>query len=209
MTTSGSGYDPDITPQDATVQIPMVSKATGIAPSAAPRPHHEGDPQRTAGIPRQQLHRCPAAQRGPCQVAKEHLVGVRRARLRGRGRPIALHHQDSAVARERVVITGVIYSSSDHRRSGGPPYECQIDDGTGRARACCSSAGASVAGLEHRHPLHGRGNRWEWTAGRLVVWNPIYRIEPPIAEARTSRGGASERERARPAQPSRWGPTRG
>jgi K+-transporting ATPase ATPase C chain len=33
VTTSGSGYDPDIAPQDAMVQIPMVSKATGIAPS--------------------------------------------------------------------------------------------------------------------------------------------------------------------------------
>jgi K+-transporting ATPase ATPase C chain len=33
VTTSGSGYDPDITPQDAVVQIPMVSRATGIAPS--------------------------------------------------------------------------------------------------------------------------------------------------------------------------------
>lgn len=33
VTTSGSGYDPDISPLDATVQIPMVSKATGIAPS--------------------------------------------------------------------------------------------------------------------------------------------------------------------------------
>src|SRR3984957_14599348 len=32
VTTSGSGYDPDITPLDATVQIPMVSRATGIAP---------------------------------------------------------------------------------------------------------------------------------------------------------------------------------
>jgi K+-transporting ATPase ATPase C chain len=33
VTTSGSGYDPDISPQDALVQIPMVANATGIAPS--------------------------------------------------------------------------------------------------------------------------------------------------------------------------------
>ncbi|MCU1489814.1 MAG: Potassium-transporting ATPase [Acidimicrobiaceae bacterium] len=33
VTTSGSGYDPDISAQDAIVQIPMVSKATGISPS--------------------------------------------------------------------------------------------------------------------------------------------------------------------------------
>jgi K+-transporting ATPase ATPase C chain len=32
VTTSGSGIDPDITPQDAIVQIPMVSRATGISP---------------------------------------------------------------------------------------------------------------------------------------------------------------------------------
>jgi K+-transporting ATPase ATPase C chain len=34
VTTSGSGYDPDISPQDAVVQIPMVSRATGISPAA-------------------------------------------------------------------------------------------------------------------------------------------------------------------------------
>jgi K+-transporting ATPase ATPase C chain len=33
VTTSGSGYDPDISQQDAMVQIPMVSKATGISPT--------------------------------------------------------------------------------------------------------------------------------------------------------------------------------
>src|ERR1700685_4050176 len=31
VTTSGSGYDPDITPADATAEIPMVSAATGIS----------------------------------------------------------------------------------------------------------------------------------------------------------------------------------
>jgi potassium-transporting ATPase KdpC subunit len=34
VTTSGSGYDPNITAADALAQIPMVSNATGIAPSA-------------------------------------------------------------------------------------------------------------------------------------------------------------------------------
>jgi K+-transporting ATPase ATPase C chain len=33
VTTSGSGYDPDITAADAIAQIPMVSKATGIVPA--------------------------------------------------------------------------------------------------------------------------------------------------------------------------------
>jgi K+-transporting ATPase ATPase C chain len=34
VTTSGSGYDPDITPADATAEIPMVSQATGLSPSS-------------------------------------------------------------------------------------------------------------------------------------------------------------------------------
>jgi potassium-transporting ATPase KdpC subunit len=37
VTTSGSGYDPDITPQDAVAQIPMVSAATGIPASTLGR----------------------------------------------------------------------------------------------------------------------------------------------------------------------------
>jgi potassium-transporting ATPase KdpC subunit len=37
VTTSGSGYDPDISQHDALVQIPMVSKATGLSPSVLKR----------------------------------------------------------------------------------------------------------------------------------------------------------------------------
>jgi len=33
VTTSGSGYDPDISAQDAIVQISMIAKATGVSPS--------------------------------------------------------------------------------------------------------------------------------------------------------------------------------
>jgi potassium-transporting ATPase KdpC subunit len=37
VTTSGSGYDPDISQQDALVQIPMVSRATGLSASTLRR----------------------------------------------------------------------------------------------------------------------------------------------------------------------------
>jgi K+-transporting ATPase ATPase C chain len=33
VTTSASGYDPDLTPADADAEIPMVAAATGIAPA--------------------------------------------------------------------------------------------------------------------------------------------------------------------------------
>jgi len=33
VTTSGSGLDPDITPQDAMAEIPMVARATGVSPA--------------------------------------------------------------------------------------------------------------------------------------------------------------------------------
>jgi K+-transporting ATPase ATPase C chain len=37
VTTSGSGYDPDITPADATAEIPMVARATGLSPAVLKR----------------------------------------------------------------------------------------------------------------------------------------------------------------------------
>ena len=64
VTTSGSGYDPDITAQDALVQIPMVSKATGISPVGLAGAHRPGDQRRGAGLHGQQLHRRPATERG-------------------------------------------------------------------------------------------------------------------------------------------------
>lgn len=41
VTTSASGYDPDISPADALVQVPMVARATGIAPGRLKRLIHD------------------------------------------------------------------------------------------------------------------------------------------------------------------------
>ena len=68
VTTSGSGIDPDITAADALAQIPMVSKATGIAPSTLRALIARADQRRTAGLPREQLHRRPAAERGAAKL---------------------------------------------------------------------------------------------------------------------------------------------
>jgi len=46
VTTSGSGYDPDISAEDAVVQIPMVSAATGLSRSVLMRLIH----QQTRGV---------------------------------------------------------------------------------------------------------------------------------------------------------------
>ena len=70
VTTSGSGLDPDITPQDAIVQIPMVAKATGIAPSALQALINKHTNSAQLGFLGSKLHQRPAAQRGPRQTAE-------------------------------------------------------------------------------------------------------------------------------------------
>ncbi len=64
VTTSGSGYDPDISQQDAMVQIPMVSQGHRYIPFHPAPADRQGDQQRPVGLPREQLHRRTAAERG-------------------------------------------------------------------------------------------------------------------------------------------------
>ncbi len=91
------------------------------------------------------------------------------------GRPVARNISD-ALPRDRLVISGVIRSSASTVHYGAPGFECTLDDGTGQIGLLFLGR-RSVAGL-----ARGIGCTVEGTArmveGRLVVWNPLYRIEP-------------------------------
>ena len=50
VTTSASGIDPDITPQDAQAQIPMVSRATGLSAATLLQPDQPTDQRYAAGL---------------------------------------------------------------------------------------------------------------------------------------------------------------
>jgi hypothetical protein len=91
------------------------------------------------------------------------------------GRPVA-HWIADAVPRGRVVVTGVVYSTDVTKTHGSPSYLCLLDDGT---------ADIGLLFLGQRHVagmVVGTRCTVEGTAqmdgGRLVLWNPVYRIEP-------------------------------
>ena len=92
------------------------------------------------------------------------------------GRPVARRAVEAA-PRMRVVATGVIYSTCVTQDHGTPCYECLLDDGSGELGLVFLGR-RSVAGLEVgvRCTVEGTARV---DRGRLVVWNPIYRIEPP------------------------------
>jgi hypothetical protein len=95
------------------------------------------------------------------------------------GRPVARRLADAA-PRRRVVVTGTVCDTGT-ARSGAlgsrGSFRCELDDGTGHI-ALLFFGRSDVPGL-------GPGARCtvEGTArpdrGGLVLWNPLYRLEPP------------------------------
>lgn len=92
------------------------------------------------------------------------------------GRPVAVTVRD-AEPRGRVVVTGTILDLDVVDRGGVASLLGRLDDGTGQIDLLFLGR-VDVAGL-------GKGIRCtvEGTArmggGRLVIWNPLYRLEPP------------------------------
>ena len=70
VTTSGSGYDPDISALDATVQIPMITKATGVSAIATRDIDPATDTPGTVGLHGIELHRRSAAQRRSREIGE-------------------------------------------------------------------------------------------------------------------------------------------
>ena len=156
VTTSGSGIDPDITPQDAQAEIPMVSRATGL--SAATLQHLIS--QQTNGMQLGflgfALRQRAAAQRGPGQAQDVRCATTAVAAL---------------VPRQRSRVAGEIESVASFER----PWvrtDAVLVDGTGalvlrflgRASVPGVSAGARVV-VEGTPALE---------RGVLVMRNPLY-----------------------------------
>lgn len=104
------------------------------------------------------------------------------------GRPVARRLAD-AEPRGRIVATGTILSARGSDRGGTPYYRCRLSDGTGEL-ALLFLGRRAVAGL-----VAGARCTVEGTAaiekGRLVLLNPLYRIEPGDV---CSEGAGSSRE---------------
>ena len=176
VTTSGSGYDPDISPQDAIVQIPMVSQGDGDTPIPAPDPDLAADPGPGAGLPRLPVHRRARAERSAGQV---EVTALRLDGSGAHGLPLALSVA-AAIPRSRVAVSGVIVSAKlwSHGRSGGADlgFRCVLDDGTGRIDLVFLGR-VRVPGLVVGARCHIEGTA-RMEHGHLTVWNPLYRLAP-------------------------------
>lgn len=90
------------------------------------------------------------------------------------GRPVA-RRIAAAAPRVRVVVQGSVVAVDTRSGPGGNRYECTLDDGS-RQLVLVFIGRRKVAGL-----VVGTRCAAEGTAlledGRLVVWNPLYRID--------------------------------
>ncbi len=93
------------------------------------------------------------------------------------GKPVARRVAD-ARPRRRVVVTGTISSLHAIDVSGSPSLSCVITDGTGEIGLVFLGRSA-IAGLDvgTRCTVEGTARPGP---GRLVLWNPLYRLELPL-----------------------------
>ncbi len=93
------------------------------------------------------------------------------------GRPIARRVAD-ATERGRVLVTGTVRRTGTTNLGGSVSYLCTVEDGTGEIGLLFVGR-RSVPGLVRgaRCTVEGTARRGR---GRLVLWNPRYRLESPL-----------------------------
>jgi RecG-like helicase len=90
------------------------------------------------------------------------------------GRPVA-RSLAAAQPRARVVTTGTIVAAAAHEQGPCLTYRCRFFDGTGEVELVFLGRRA-VAGLAAGTRCTVEGTVMA-ERGRLVIWNPLYRIE--------------------------------
>ena len=92
------------------------------------------------------------------------------------GRPVARRISD-ARPQARVAVTGIITATETVTIGSGPACRCALTDGTGEIYVLFLGRTA-VSGLTagRRCSVAGMAGT---SGGRLVVWNPRYRLQPP------------------------------
>jgi hypothetical protein len=75
----------------------------------------------------------------------------------------------------RIAVSGDVVATATEWRHGSRSYRCDLDDGTGVVGLLFSGR-ARVAGLDIGSRCYVEGTS-QLEDGRLVLWNPVYRLE--------------------------------
>jgi len=98
------------------------------------------------------------------------------------GWPVARMISD-ARPQARVAVTGIITATKTVTIGSSPAYRCALTDGTGEIYVLFLGR-TEVPGLRGGRRCSVAGTAAA-SGGRLVVWNPRYRLEPPDGTGKT------------------------
>jgi two-component system sensor histidine kinase KdpD len=101
------------------------------------------------------------------------------------GRPVARKAADTR-SQGRVVVTGTIRTAQVVTRGSSPAYCCTLDDGTGQLDLLFLGR-TGVPGLTVGTRCSVEGTATGTDGDRLVVWNPLYRLEAPTLPSQDDR----------------------
>ncbi|TAN25144.1 MAG: hypothetical protein EPN30_05295 [Actinomycetota bacterium] len=92
------------------------------------------------------------------------------------GSPVA-HQIAGAAPRGRLIVSGTVVFSETISSTEGKTYRCVVTDGTGEVELLFVGR-ENIPGLTTGAACTAEGTLGR-EGGRLIIWNPVYRLEPP------------------------------